>query len=99
METFWPDAARLDAKEKARLRQQALGWLRADQVLWRTHLSGGQPADRATAQRTLKHWLGDSDLDGLRSEKALAVLPESERRDWQKLWSEVRYLLPPEKKD
>jgi tetratricopeptide (TPR) repeat protein len=88
------DTAKLDAKERARLRQQALDWLRADLALW------AKTTDRAVLQRTLAHWQQDPDLASLRDKDALAKLPEAEREAWKKLWQEVEALLtkPGEKK-
>jgi hypothetical protein len=37
----------------------------------------------------MQHWLKDDDFAGVRGEEALAKLPESERREWQKLWAAV----------
>ena len=74
------DADKLDAKERARLRQQALDWLRADLKAYQQVLekSAGK-AGPAIAQR-MQHWLKDDDFAGVRGEEALAKLPESERR-------------------
>jgi hypothetical protein len=58
------DAARLDDKEKARLRKQALDWLKADLVLRTRQLESGKPAARAAVQQTLRDWQKDSDLAG-----------------------------------
>jgi serine/threonine-protein kinase len=86
------DADQLDSKERARLRQQALDWLRADlkscQQLM-NKLAG--KAGPVIAQR-MQHWLADTDFAGLRGEQALAKLPEAERQAWQKLWQEVELL-------
>jgi hypothetical protein len=49
------DAAKLDDKEKARLRKQALAWLRADLALRTKQLQSGLPADRTAAQQALRH--------------------------------------------
>ena len=87
------DPAKLDDKERARLRQQALAWLRADLALWAKDVEGGKPADRGAAQRTLRHWQRDTDLAGVRDKEALAKLPEAERAEWEKLWTEVAALL------
>jgi serine/threonine-protein kinase len=78
------DADKLDAKERARLRQQALDWLRADLRAYR------QVIDKSPviAQR-MQHWLKDEDFSGVRGSAALAKLPEAERSAWQKLWVEV----------
>jgi hypothetical protein len=40
----------------------------------------------------LRHWLADSDFDGVRGQQAPARLPAAERRAWQALWQEVRAL-------
>jgi serine/threonine-protein kinase len=87
------DAAQLDAKERTRLRQQALDWLRADLALRRQQLESGKPADRATAHWWLRHWQMDPDLAGLRDPAALAKLPAAERAACAKLWADVAALL------
>jgi serine/threonine-protein kinase len=87
------DAAKLDDKERTRLRQQARDWLRADLALRGKQLESGQPADRAAAQQALRHWQQDSDLAGLRDAAALAQLPAEERAACAKLWADVAALL------
>jgi tetratricopeptide (TPR) repeat protein len=87
------DAAKLDDKERARLRKQALDWLRADLALRRKQLERDKPADRATVQQKLKHWQQDTDLAGIRDKAALAKLPASEREALQKLWDDVAATL------
>jgi tetratricopeptide (TPR) repeat protein len=73
------DAAKLDDKEKAHLRQQAIDGLRADLALRGQQLKTGNSADRASLQRALRHWQQDTDLAGLRDVAALARLPADER--------------------
>src|SRR5262249_42545489 len=87
------DAATLDDKERTRLRQQALDWLRADLALRTKQLETGNPADRAAAQRALRHWQKDPDLAGLRDRAALAKLPAQERKAFARLWADVAALL------
>jgi tetratricopeptide (TPR) repeat protein len=87
------DAARLDDKDRASLRQQALGWLRADLALWGKQAERGTPQTRAAVQKTLQHWQEDADLARLRDAAALAKLPEAERAEWQKLWADVEATL------
>jgi tetratricopeptide (TPR) repeat protein/tRNA A-37 threonylcarbamoyl transferase component Bud32 len=87
------DAATLDDKDRARLRQQALGWLRADLALWGRQAEGGTPQARALVQQTLRHWQEDPDLAGVRDAAALAKLSEAERADWKKLWADVEATL------
>jgi tetratricopeptide (TPR) repeat protein len=85
-------ATKLDDKERARLRQQALGWLRADLALWGKQVESGTPQARAAVQKTLQHWQEDADLAGVREPATLDKLPEAERGDWKKLWADVEAL-------
>jgi hypothetical protein len=79
--------------ERARLREQARDWLKADLVAWRKRLEGNESKARPTIQQTLAHWKADSDLAGLRDEPYLAKLSEAERETCLKLWAEVDDLL------
>jgi Flp pilus assembly protein TadD len=86
------DADKLDAKERARLRQQALDWLRADLKAYRQVMEkAADKAGPAIAQR-MQHWLKDDDFAGVREADTLARLPEAERLEWHKLWEEVKAL-------
>jgi serine/threonine-protein kinase len=85
-------AAKLDDKERTRLRQQALDWLRADLALRGKQLESGKP-HRAAVQQALRHWQQDTDLAGLRDKAALAKLPPEERAAFASLWSDVAALL------
>jgi tetratricopeptide (TPR) repeat protein len=87
------DAAKLDAKERARLRQQALAWLRADLALHTKLLGSGQGGARAEVQRELRHWQKDADLAGIRDKAALAKLPADEQKAFTRLWADVAALL------
>jgi tetratricopeptide (TPR) repeat protein/tRNA A-37 threonylcarbamoyl transferase component Bud32 len=87
------DAAKLDEKEKGRLRGRSLAWLRADLALRRKQLESGTPTERLAGQRALRSWRKELDLAGVRDPAALENLPESEREEWKKLWSEVAALL------
>jgi eukaryotic-like serine/threonine-protein kinase len=87
------DAAKLDDKARARLRQQAFGWLRADLALYTKQLETGKPADRALVQRSLRHWQQDTDLAGLRDAAALAKLPAEEQKAFAPLWADVAATL------
>jgi tetratricopeptide (TPR) repeat protein len=86
------DTDKLDAKERARLRQQALAWLRADLRAYRQLMenSAGKAGPRI-AQR-MPHWLQDGDFAGMRGAESLGKLPEAERKEWQQLWEEVEAL-------
>ena len=82
------DADRLDDKQRARLRRQALDWLREDLSRW---AKNGATLDNSSAG--LRHWQIDPDLAGIRDSDALARLPTEEREQWQRLWSDVDALL------
>jgi tetratricopeptide (TPR) repeat protein len=82
------DAPAEDA-ERARLRAQALDWLRADLALWTKRAAGEKPDVRALVQQTLKHWQEDADLAGLRDKDAVSKLPADEQEAWKALWSDV----------
>jgi hypothetical protein len=43
--------------------------------------------------KTMRHWLADPDLAGVREPAALAKLPQAERQPWQKLWDDVAATL------
>jgi tetratricopeptide (TPR) repeat protein len=86
------DADRTDGAERARLRRQALDWLRADLAGWEQALAKDPAKGRDKVAEMMAHWLGDTDLAVVRGTDALARLPESERADWEKLWMEVEAL-------
>ena len=44
---------------------------------------------RQVIVQNLQHWLEDPDLARVCGPQMLSMLPESERRPWQKLWDEV----------
>jgi tetratricopeptide (TPR) repeat protein len=86
------DVGPLDEKDKARLRQQALGWLRADLDHW-TQEVGKAPDGPALLRQRLLPWQDDPALAGVRDGAALARLPAAERAGWQALWSDVARLV------
>jgi tetratricopeptide (TPR) repeat protein len=83
----------LDDATKAKLRRQALDWLRAELAVWANHLESGPPAARPLIAQTLSHWQEDSDLAGLRDKAALAKLPAEEQKAFTRLWADVAALL------
>jgi tetratricopeptide (TPR) repeat protein len=86
------DADKLDAKEKSRLRQQALAWLRDNLKEYAKQLEDADAKTRQAMQQTLQHWQKDADLTSVRGKEALAKLPEAERAAWQQFWAEVETL-------
>jgi tetratricopeptide (TPR) repeat protein len=86
------DAADIDDRERARLRRQALDWLRADLDVWTTMTRKGTPDQQQTAQRTIRLWQAHGDLAGVRG-AALSRLPEVDRAAWVEFWADVAALL------
>jgi hypothetical protein len=81
------DASNLDDAERARLRDQARRWLRADAAESRKRLDSGLAAKPWVEDR-LKRWRVDADLAGLREPDSLARLPVAESRACRQLWKE-----------
>jgi serine/threonine-protein kinase len=87
------DMPRPDETERARLRGQALDWLRADLAAWIKHLEGSSPPERAAMRLTLTSWQHDLALASVRDASSLARLPAAERDQWNKLWTDVAATL------
>jgi hypothetical protein len=87
------DADRLDDKERARLRRQALDWLRAELDAWGRALGNAPEQAHPILLREVGRWLEDTDFAGVRGAEALGKLPEAERQAWQKLWNDVADML------
>jgi tetratricopeptide (TPR) repeat protein len=87
------DAGKLDAKERARLRTQALDWLRADLALRTRQLESGRPDDRAEVQFVIKRWQGEKHLAGIRDMTALDQLPPDQLKAFTQFWADVAALL------
>jgi serine/threonine-protein kinase len=87
------EAGKLDDQERAKLRQRALEWLRADLAAWREYLDRRPLTARAMMQPVLRRWQEDAALAGLRDAAALAKLPAAERAACTQLWADVETLL------
>lgn len=87
------ESAKLDDKEKTRLRKQALDCRRADLTRRTKQLETGKPADRAVVQQMMRHWQQDTDLAWLRDAAALAKLSADEQKACAQLWADVGALL------
>jgi serine/threonine-protein kinase len=87
------DDGKLDDAKRARLRAQALAWLRADLDAWGKRSASSTPQDLTLMQRRLGDWRQNADLAGVRAPDALAKLPEAEQIAWQKLWTDVGTLV------
>lgn len=87
------DAAELESKEYARLRRQALDWLRTDLGAWVQLLDKEPDRFRPILAQQMRRWLVDTDFTGVHGPQAFAELPQPERELWQKLWDDVASLL------
>jgi hypothetical protein len=48
---------------------------------------------KAQVLQMMRHWRTDGDLVGVRAKDTLAQLPDEERKQWERLWSDVDALL------
>jgi tetratricopeptide (TPR) repeat protein len=87
------DATGLSAEQRGKLRQQARAWLRADLGAYASFAAKEDRRFRPAVRQRLSFWLRDDNLATVRDAKALAALPEQERKEWQQLWEEVAALL------
>jgi serine/threonine-protein kinase len=87
------DQPPLDEPARAKWRQQALDWLRADLALRTRQVKSGSPGVKAEVNGKLQFWKVDRDLAGIRDETALKALPEDEQKACRTLWAEVDALL------
>jgi serine/threonine-protein kinase len=87
------DAANLDDKERARLRKQALDWLRAELTARQKQLESWWPSEAAQAHAILAHCQKNPDFAGIRDKADLEKLPEAERKTFAQLWADVAALL------
>jgi tetratricopeptide (TPR) repeat protein len=87
-----------DAAERAALRRQALGWLRADLAAWAARAARAAAADRKKAAAAMNLWLGDGEEFGVGPGKAPDSLPADEQSAWDALWADVRATLERAKK-
>jgi tetratricopeptide (TPR) repeat protein/ribosomal protein S27E len=81
--------ARLDEKERARRRQQALHWLQVDLGNGAKLLETAKPEDRSRYLQGLQLYQTVPDLACVRDAAELAKLPEAERAAWARLWADL----------
>ena len=86
------DVPPTDEAARARLRGQALGWLRGEVRTWSRTLDQCEPERRGMVCQALENWKTDPALAGLREPASLAKLPEGERPAWRGLWEDVEAL-------
>jgi tetratricopeptide (TPR) repeat protein len=82
------DVDKLDDADKAKLRQQALEWLK-DELAHRPQFQGGTVKSIVAVAQTMLLWQSEPDLAGVRDEPALAKLPKAEQEAWHHFWADV----------
>ena len=82
-----------DQAARARLRGQALDWLRGELLAWSKALDKGEAAVRDTVREVLEYWKADPNLAAVREPARIAELPDGERPAWRALWADVEALL------
>ena len=87
------ESSPLDDDERARLRKQALDWMRADLDRYATKLQTAKPEERAVLEVALRKWQEEPDLASIRDPAALALLPDEEQDEFGDLWADVADLL------
>jgi tetratricopeptide (TPR) repeat protein len=87
------DTVGQEDKDKARLRTQALQWLRADLILLRRRAESDKVVPRQQATATLSRWLKDPDFVGVRPGQKRIAMPAEERAAWDALWADVKATL------
>jgi serine/threonine protein kinase len=78
---------------RARLRQQAASFLRAEVAMQAQRLASTNPTEATAARQVLEALRVLPSLTGVRDPAGLANLSEDERQMWQAFWEEIEGLL------
>jgi serine/threonine-protein kinase len=87
------DARGLGDEERARWREQARQWLRADLAARARAIDSGPTATRAAARQALTRWRNEPDLACVRDPGELDRLAADERKEYLALWADVAAVL------
>jgi hypothetical protein len=88
------DEPPLDANAKARLRWQALAWMRAEADHWKSELRTGTMETRRRATDFFHRFQTDPTMAAVRNADALDSLPADERNAWRAFWNDLAASLP-----
>src|SRR5262245_13138529 len=86
------DEPPLDDAAKAKLRGQALDWLKEELTAWGKLLGSRTPQNRLLILLALSSWQTESDLAAIRDAATLAKLPAEEQKAFAQLWTAVAEL-------
>jgi serine/threonine protein kinase/Flp pilus assembly protein TadD len=81
-----------DAAEKLRLRQQAMGFLKAEWATWHKQFTADPAKSAGLVRQRTDLWLRDEDLVSVREPTELARLSGEERSTWLEYWASVKAL-------
>ena len=87
------DDPKPDDAARAKLREQALDWLKIELAAWKRVSMFAAPGNKELVAKTLAYWKKDSDLAGIRDQPELAKWPADERTAFKQLWNDVNALL------
>jgi tetratricopeptide (TPR) repeat protein len=87
------DGEKINEKDRAHWRMQALGWLRADLVLLAKLLDNEMEKDRSLAMKKLLSLKEEADFESVRDSDFVARLAEQERTEWRQLWTNLDALI------
>jgi eukaryotic-like serine/threonine-protein kinase len=82
-----------DDAGRARLRAEALAWLKADLAAWSDAIAGDESAERDRALDALSRWKSSPNLEEVRGPSRLSRLRLSEQAEWRAFWNEVDTLI------
>jgi tetratricopeptide (TPR) repeat protein len=82
-----------DDAGRAKLRAEALVWLKADLAAWSAVIATGKPAERDRALDALARLKSSPDLEEVRAQSHLSGLPRDERAEWREFWDVVDTLI------
>ena len=87
------DATGLGDEDRARWREQARQWLRADLAARARAIDAGPTATRAAVRLALTRWRNEPDLACVRDPGELDRLAADEQKEYLALWAEVAAVL------
>ncbi len=90
------DETPLDDAQKAKLRGQALSWLKDELAFFAQLLSSAPPIEKQLLLNKLNGWKYDRDLSGIRDVASLANLALAEQKAINQLWADLAFVLKAE---
>jgi eukaryotic-like serine/threonine-protein kinase len=87
------DDPALGETERAKLREEALSWLKAERTIWAAVLETDPAQVGPVVVQALQDWRTNRDLASVREPDDLAKLPSAEQASWRTMWADVDSLL------